>query len=126
MKMLTAHLKGKNPFPSCQHHTVICFLSVEANITTKSHLSFVLLLALGYSAYLSTGAFYQLTQLLRVLDFAKRITRCLSLCFRTVCDGEITGSQVTQAQVQILAEPLTSWTNSSHLLNFPEPEFPSL
>lgn len=41
MKMLTAHLKGKNPFPSCQHHTVICFLSVEANITTKSHLSFL-------------------------------------------------------------------------------------
>lgn len=65
MKMLTAYLKGKNPFPSCQRHAVMCFLRLEANVTTKCHLSFVLLPALGYSAHLSTGAFYQLTQLLQ-------------------------------------------------------------
>lgn len=46
-------------------HAVICFLRLEANVTTKCHLSFVLPLALGYAAHRSTGAFYQLTQLLQ-------------------------------------------------------------
>lgn len=49
--------------------------------------------------------------------------RCFPLYFGIVCNGEIADSQDSQAQVQILAEPLTSWTNLCHLLNFPEPEF---
>lgn len=38
MKMLTAHSKGRNPFPSCQYHTVIQFLSFGSYVTTKNYL----------------------------------------------------------------------------------------
>lgn len=61
-----------------------------------------------------------------MLEFAKMLIRCFPLYFGVVCNGEITYSQDSQAQVQILAEPLNSWTNLCHLLNSPKPEFLSL
>lgn len=44
----------------------------------------------------------------------------------TVCNGERTEFHTMQVQVQILAEPRTSWTRLGHFLTFPIPEFPPL